>query len=79
MPAGSTAEFPRNALGRGRHDGKEAPEGAGNRHPPVQPGIWRGWCRRILHYWLMTDKATYGLLVYLTPDGLIADYGIVED
>jgi hypothetical protein len=32
-----------------------------------------------VHYGPVTDKATYGLLVYLTPDGLVADYGIVED
>jgi hypothetical protein len=34
---------------------------------------------RVLHYRLLTDKADRGLLIHMTPDGLITDYDIVED
>jgi hypothetical protein len=38
-----------------------------------------GKVSRVLHYRMMTDKADRGLLVHMTPDGLITDYDIVED
>ena len=34
---------------------------------------------RVLHYRLVTDKADHGLLIHMTPDGLITDFDIVED
>jgi hypothetical protein len=39
----------------------------------------KGKVGRVLHYRLVTDKADRGLLIHLTPDGLITDYDIVED
>ena len=34
---------------------------------------------RVLHYRMVTDKADQGLLIHMTPDGLITDFDIVED
>jgi CubicO group peptidase (beta-lactamase class C family) len=39
----------------------------------------KGQVSRILHYRLVTDKADRGLLIHMTPDGLITDYDVVED
>jgi CubicO group peptidase (beta-lactamase class C family) len=39
----------------------------------------KGKVSRILHYRLVTDKAERGLLIYMTSDGSITDYDIVED
>jgi hypothetical protein len=34
---------------------------------------------RIIYYRLVTDKATRDLLLYLTADGLLTDYDIVDN
>jgi CubicO group peptidase (beta-lactamase class C family) len=39
----------------------------------------KGKVSRVLHYRLVTDKADRGLLIHMTPDGVITDYDIVED
>jgi hypothetical protein len=38
-----------------------------------------GEVRRILHYRLATDKGDRFVLAYLTPDGRITDYDVVDD
>lgn len=50
---------------------REVPEGALIRH--------EGKVARILHYRLEAEKGRRGLLIYVTPDGLITDYDIVRD
>ena len=39
----------------------------------------KGQVSRVLHYRMMTDKADQGLLIHMTPDGLITDFDLVED
>jgi hypothetical protein len=39
----------------------------------------QGEVARVLHYRLLTDGADKGILVHLTPSGLITDFDVVED
>jgi CubicO group peptidase (beta-lactamase class C family) len=39
----------------------------------------KGKVSRVLHYRLATDKAERGLLIHMTPDGMVTDFDVVED